>query len=148
MKGDGYLLKLLFKVFSSEHWKSRPTQWSVTGNPCHQCIPSAWDTKGFLDLLGSTELFALPFQKAIDLVTKATEEDKAKNYEEALRLYQHAVEYFLHAIKCESRPGPSVATEPLREEGAYRSPLWFFFLQMRHTVTRPRRAFAPSACST
>lgn len=36
-------------------------------------------------------------------MTKATEEDKAKNYEEALRLYQHAVEYFLHAIKCESR---------------------------------------------
>lgn len=35
-------------------------------------------------------------------MTKATEEDKAKNYEEALRLYQHAVEYFLHAIKCES----------------------------------------------
>uniref|UniRef100_A0AAQ5BI15 vesicle-fusing ATPase n=1 Tax=Homo sapiens TaxID=9606 RepID=A0AAQ5BI15_HUMAN len=41
-------------------------------------------------------------QKAIDLVTKATEEDKAKNYEEALRLYQHAVEYFLHAIKYEA----------------------------------------------
>lgn len=40
-------------------------------------------------------------QKAIDLVTKATEEDKAKNYEEAFRLYQHGVEYFLHAIKCE-----------------------------------------------
>uniref|UniRef100_A0A5F9CP79 vesicle-fusing ATPase n=1 Tax=Oryctolagus cuniculus TaxID=9986 RepID=A0A5F9CP79_RABIT len=41
-------------------------------------------------------------QKAIDLVTKATEEDKAKNYKEALRLYQHAVEYFLHAIKYEA----------------------------------------------
>lgn len=40
------------------------------------------------------------FQKAIDLVTKATEEDKNKNYEEALRLYEHSVEYFLHAIKC------------------------------------------------
>lgn len=40
-------------------------------------------------------------QKAIDLVTKATEEDKAKNYAEALRLYEHGVEYFLHAIKCE-----------------------------------------------
>lgn len=39
-------------------------------------------------------------QKAIDLVTKATEEDKKKNYEEALRLYEHGVEYFLHAIKC------------------------------------------------
>lgn len=40
-------------------------------------------------------------QKAIDLVTKATEEDRNKNYEEALRLYEHGVEYFLHAIKCE-----------------------------------------------
>lgn len=39
-------------------------------------------------------------QKAIDLVTRATEEDKNKNYEEALRLYEHGVEYFLHAIKC------------------------------------------------
>lgn len=39
-------------------------------------------------------------QKAIDLVTKATEEDKNKNYAEALRLYEHGVEYFLHAIKC------------------------------------------------
>ena len=39
-------------------------------------------------------------QKAIDLVTKATEEDKEENYQEALRLYEHAVEYFLHALKC------------------------------------------------
>ena len=39
-------------------------------------------------------------QKAIELVTKATEEDKKKNYEEALKLYEHSVEYFLHAIKC------------------------------------------------
>lgn len=41
-------------------------------------------------------------QKAIDLVTRATEEDKKKNYAEALRLYQHGVEYFLHAIKYET----------------------------------------------
>ncbi len=40
------------------------------------------------------------FQKAIELVTKATEEDKSKNYEEAKKLYEHAVGYFLHAIKC------------------------------------------------
>lgn len=33
-------------------------------------------------------------------MTKATEEDKKKNYEEAFRLYEHGVEYFLHAIKC------------------------------------------------
>lgn len=39
-------------------------------------------------------------QKAIDLVTKATEEDRNKNYEEALKLYEHGVEYFLHSIKC------------------------------------------------
>lgn len=41
-------------------------------------------------------------QKAIDLVTKATEHDKEKNYEEALKLYEHGVEYFLHAIKYEA----------------------------------------------
>ncbi|GLD65775.1 vacuolar protein sorting-associated protein 4B-like protein [Lates japonicus] len=38
-------------------------------------------------------------QKAIDLANKAAEEDKAKNYEEALRCYQHAVQYFLHVVK-------------------------------------------------
>lgn len=46
-------------------------------------------------------------QKAIDIVTKATEEDRAKNYEEALRLYQHGVEYFLHAIKYEAHSDKS-----------------------------------------
>lgn len=40
-------------------------------------------------------------QKAIDLVTKATEEDRNKNYEEALKLYEGGIEYFLHALKCE-----------------------------------------------
>lgn len=39
-------------------------------------------------------------QKAIDLAGKAAQEDKAENYEEALRLYQHAVQYFLHVVKC------------------------------------------------
>lgn len=75
------------------------------------------EPKELLDLLVSTGFYVLPLQKAIDLVTKATEEDKAKNYEEALRLYQHAVEYFLHAIKCESHGGSSLAAEPLQEEG-------------------------------
>lgn len=42
-------------------------------------------------------------QKAIDIVTKATEEDKNKNYAEALRLYEYGVEYFLHAIKYEAQ---------------------------------------------
>lgn len=41
-------------------------------------------------------------QKAIDLASKAAQEDKAGNYEEALQLYQHAVQYFLHVIKCKA----------------------------------------------
>lgn len=45
-------------------------------------------------------MYKLFLQKAIDIVTKATEEDKNKNYEEALKLYEHGVEYFLHAMKC------------------------------------------------
>ncbi|TWW57623.1 vacuolar protein sorting-associated protein 4B-like isoform X1 [Takifugu flavidus] len=40
-------------------------------------------------------------QKAISLVAKATEEDKAQNYEEALKNYQNAIQYFLHAAKYE-----------------------------------------------
>ena len=43
-------------------------------------------------------------QKAIDLVTQATEEDQNnKNYEEALKLYTHALQYFLHAMKYEAQ---------------------------------------------
>ncbi|XP_036296979.1 vacuolar protein sorting-associated protein 4B-like [Pipistrellus kuhlii] len=42
-------------------------------------------------------------QKAIDLASKAAQEDKAGNDEEALRLYQHAVQYFPHAVKYEAQ---------------------------------------------
>lgn len=45
-----------------------------------------------------TTVFSI--QKAINLASKASEEDKAKNYEEALRLYQQAIQYFLHVVKC------------------------------------------------
>merc|ERR1712117_945205 len=34
--------------------------------------------------------------KGVELAKKATEEDNNKNYEEALQLYTHVVEYFLH----------------------------------------------------
>eukprot|EP01136_Pigoraptor_vietnamica_P037488 Opistho-1_new@105493 len=40
-------------------------------------------------------------QKAIELVTQATQEDQKQNYEEALRLYMHALEYFMTALKYE-----------------------------------------------
>ncbi|KAI5626538.1 vacuolar protein sorting-associated protein 4B, partial [Silurus asotus] len=41
--------------------------------------------------------------KAIDLATKASEEDKAKNYKEALRLYEQSIQYFLHVVKYEAQ---------------------------------------------
>jgi len=49
-------------------------------------------------------------QKAIDIITKATEEDKAKNYDQALQHYQHGVQYFLHAIKYEAQSDRSKET--------------------------------------
>lgn len=52
--------------------------------------------------------------KAIEIVTKATEEDKKKNYEEALRLYEHGVEHFLHAIKYETQS--EKAKETIRQK--------------------------------
>ncbi|CAJ0585210.1 unnamed protein product, partial [Mesorhabditis spiculigera] len=42
-------------------------------------------------------------QKAIDLITKATEEDRNKNFEEAVKHYDQAIQYFIHAIKYEAQ---------------------------------------------
>ena len=42
-------------------------------------------------------------QKAIGLVSQATEEDNKKNYEEAFRLYSLSLEYFMTALKCPLR---------------------------------------------
>lgn len=39
-------------------------------------------------------------RKAIDIVSRATEEDRKENFEEAYRLYQSALEYFMTALKC------------------------------------------------
>merc|ERR1712223_1091686 len=41
--------------------------------------------------------------EAVDAVTRAIKEDKNKNYEEALRLYDDTVEYFLHALHNQTR---------------------------------------------
>jgi len=64
---------------------------------------------------GSSEMASgSTLQKAIDLVTKATEEDRKKNYEEAFRLYEHGVEYFLHSIKYEAQTDK--AKETIRQK--------------------------------
>lgn len=39
-------------------------------------------------------------QKAIAIVSQATDADRAEKYEEALNLYNRSLEYFLVAIKC------------------------------------------------
>jgi len=43
-------------------------------------------------------------QKAIEIVTNATQEDQKKNYDEALKLYQLSLEYFMTALKYEKKP--------------------------------------------
>nr|XP_056710971.1 vacuolar protein sorting-associated protein 4B [Euleptes europaea] len=59
------------------------------------CVPE-WLASPRLRIASSAE-------KAIDLASKAAQEDKAGNFEEALRLYQHAVQYFLHVVKYEAQ---------------------------------------------
>ncbi len=39
-------------------------------------------------------------EKAIEIVRKATEEDGKGNFEEAYKLYQNSLEYFMAALKC------------------------------------------------
>ncbi len=41
-------------------------------------------------------------QKAIQIVTQATEADSKKEYAEAFRLYQLSLEYFMTALKCKN----------------------------------------------
>lgn len=53
---------------------------------------------------------ATALQKAIDLVTKATEEDRNQNFEEAFRLYDFGVQYFIHSLKYESQSERSKAS--------------------------------------
>ena len=43
-------------------------------------------------------------QKAIDIVKKAIEEDEKQEYQEAYRLYQQSLEYFMMALKCTLSP--------------------------------------------
>lgn len=74
-------------------------------------------------------------QKAIDLVKKATESDNAEKYEEALHFYEHAIDYFLHALKCESCVWCVVLCDVC---GAG---------QMRPMVTELRRVFGESVDS-
>ncbi|XP_068197381.1 vacuolar protein sorting-associated protein 4B isoform X2 [Antennarius striatus] len=45
---------------------------------------------------------ATSFQKGIDLASKASQEDAAQNYAEALQLYEFAVMHFLHVLKYEA----------------------------------------------
>uniref|UniRef100_A0AAY4A6K0 vesicle-fusing ATPase n=1 Tax=Denticeps clupeoides TaxID=299321 RepID=A0AAY4A6K0_9TELE len=71
---------------------------------CKQYLDRAEEIQEYLDqkeVTGNTLLQM--FCKAIDLASKAAQEDKAQNYEEALRLYQHAVQYFLHVVKYEAQ---------------------------------------------
>ena len=95
------------------------------------------------------KVISYQFQKAIDLVTKATEEDKAKNYEEALRLYEHGVEYFLHAIKCKllfrvnDANLLSILTIICDKINELK-----LLLQMKLTVTKQKRVLERNAFST
>uniref|UniRef100_A0A671QCR8 vesicle-fusing ATPase n=1 Tax=Sinocyclocheilus anshuiensis TaxID=1608454 RepID=A0A671QCR8_9TELE len=70
---------------------------------CKQYLDRAEELQDYLDKKEVTIKLSLTLTKAIDLASKAAQEDKAENYEEALRLYQHAVQYFLHVVKYEAQ---------------------------------------------
>ncbi|XP_061549061.1 vacuolar protein sorting-associated protein 4B isoform X2 [Phycodurus eques] len=59
--------------------------------------------KEYLDRAEELQEYLVYKEKAIDLASKAAQEDKAKNYDEALRMYQAAVQYFLHVVKYEAQ---------------------------------------------
>lgn len=44
--------------------------------------------------------------KAIGIVKEAIEQDTKQNYQEAYKLYQNSLDFFLLALKCEQMPVP------------------------------------------
>uniref|UniRef100_A0A914DUH5 vesicle-fusing ATPase n=1 Tax=Acrobeloides nanus TaxID=290746 RepID=A0A914DUH5_9BILA len=54
--------------------------------------------------------------KAIDIITRATEADRAKKYDEALKYYKHGVDYLLYACKYEAQNDKQKATIRTRAE--------------------------------
>ncbi|ELU06012.1 hypothetical protein CAPTEDRAFT_51841, partial [Capitella teleta] len=56
-------------------------------------------------------------QKGVEIIKKATEADSNEEYDQALQLYEHGVEYFLHAIKYETM-APKVK-EVIRQKCVY-----------------------------
>lgn len=85
------------------------------------------------------------FQKAIDLASKASQEDKAKNYEEALRCYEQAVQYFLHVVKCKD-VDLTCAFHNVYFGFCYKQPV--AVLQTRLRATEPSRASGPNVPTT
>ncbi|XP_008332394.1 vacuolar protein sorting-associated protein 4B isoform X1 [Cynoglossus semilaevis] len=59
--------------------------------------------KEYLDRVDEIQYYLDNKKKAIDLASKAAQEDKAQNFEVALRLYRDAVGYFLHVVKYEAQ---------------------------------------------
>ncbi|XP_078489534.1 vacuolar protein sorting-associated protein 4B-like [Ciona intestinalis] len=57
--------------------------------------------------------------KAINIVKQAAEEDKNKNYAEALRLYESGVEHFLHVIKYEAKDNNAIKRSIREKCGGY-----------------------------
>eukprot|EP01100_Stratorugosa_tubuloviscum_P003342 TRINITY_DN1807_c0_g1_i1.p1 TRINITY_DN1807_c0_g1~~TRINITY_DN1807_c0_g1_i1.p1 ORF type:complete len:431 (+),score=220.49 TRINITY_DN1807_c0_g1_i1:74-1366(+) len=72
-------------------------------------------------------------QKAITIVTQATDEDKKENYEEALRLYQLALDYFFTALKYEKNERSKVLVREKIKEYLERAE------KLKEFISKPRR---------
>jgi hypothetical protein len=78
--------------------------------------------------------------KAIEIVKEAVSEDNAGNYENALRLYKAALEYFSTHLKYDKNPASKKAiTAKVRQRGAARG----VALRRRGALTRAER---PAGC--
>lgn len=52
--------------------------------------------------LSKCHFVSLSLQKAIEIVQRAIDEDVKQNYQEAYKLYQNSLDYFMMAMKCKS----------------------------------------------
>ncbi|GAB6030657.1 hypothetical protein CHUAL_007514 [Chamberlinius hualienensis] len=89
-----------------EELRSRVVQYSNRVNNIENYLKSCQTEEVTEVPVASISLISISFpflQKAVEVVTRAVEEDKNHEYERALQSYDEAVQLFLHAIKYEAK---------------------------------------------
>uniref|UniRef100_A0A914C8U7 vesicle-fusing ATPase n=1 Tax=Acrobeloides nanus TaxID=290746 RepID=A0A914C8U7_9BILA len=97
-----YTIGVDYFIHALKHEALDEKQKDTIRNHVEETLARADKIKGYL-ATAKDKKKPVKDTKGIDIITKATEADRAKNYEEALRYYSQGVDCFIHALKHEAQ---------------------------------------------